>query len=81
MAGHRLKAIGMRGPSCCLVCGGFIGVDMPADCPNRLMTPMESTNIYEGKLNFINGQFMWAPNVVEVAAHPEQVSVSWPVLN
>ncbi|MNO50344.1 hypothetical protein D3C76_407170 [compost metagenome] len=80
MAGHRL-VMGIRGPTYCLMCGGFVDFDLPTDCPNRPMTPMECANIMDGKLNCINGHFMWAPNVVEVAGRPDEISVSQPVLN
>lgn len=42
------------GLSLCTICGGAEG-SMPTECPGRPLTMKEDDDIYNGKLDFING--------------------------
>jgi hypothetical protein len=41
----------------CMVCSGAEG-SLPTHCPGRSMTPFEEENVYAGRLDFKDGQWI-----------------------
>jgi len=63
----------------CRVCGGAEGT-LPKDCPERSITEAEATAIWNGKLNFIDGKWVWVsepPIPAPVTPKAEEETTMW----